>query len=132
MDYQAGAAICPKCGSGDQVQTARELFDTMNGAREQAFQRDGRLEMHRGRDDAERARDDEWVGADPDRHLGVHGRAADGGQRTLTATLHLHGGLGVDVTYPIHRYFLRAKQTELMLGGAAQSLAALGDRLATA
>ena len=39
MDYQAGAAICPKCGSGDQVQTARELFDTMNGAREQAFQR---------------------------------------------------------------------------------------------
>ena len=39
MDYQAGAAICPTCGSGDQVQTARELFDTMNGAREQAFQR---------------------------------------------------------------------------------------------
>ena len=39
MDYQAGAAICPKCGSSDQVQTARELFDTMNGAREQAFQR---------------------------------------------------------------------------------------------
>jgi hypothetical protein len=39
VDYQAGAAICPKCGSNDQVQTARELFDTMNGAREQAFQR---------------------------------------------------------------------------------------------
>src|SRR3984957_17800245 len=27
------------CGSGDQVQTARELFDRMNGARDQAFQR---------------------------------------------------------------------------------------------
>jgi hypothetical protein len=39
VDYQAGAAICPKCGSSDQVQTARELFDMMNGAREQAFQR---------------------------------------------------------------------------------------------
>jgi hypothetical protein len=39
VDYQAGAAICPTCGSSDQVRTARELFDTMNGAREQAFQR---------------------------------------------------------------------------------------------
>jgi hypothetical protein len=39
VDYQAGAAICPKCGNSDQVHTARELFDTMNGAREQAFQR---------------------------------------------------------------------------------------------
>jgi hypothetical protein len=39
VDYQAGAAICPKCGSSDQVQTARELFDMMNGARDQAFQR---------------------------------------------------------------------------------------------
>jgi hypothetical protein len=39
VDYQAGAANCPKCGSSDQVRTARELFDTMNGAREQAFQR---------------------------------------------------------------------------------------------
>jgi hypothetical protein len=39
VDYQAGAAICPKCGSSDQVHTARELFDMMNGAREQAFQR---------------------------------------------------------------------------------------------
>jgi hypothetical protein len=39
VDYQTGAATCPKCGSSDQVQTARELFDAMNGAREQAFQR---------------------------------------------------------------------------------------------
>jgi hypothetical protein len=39
VDYQVGAAVCPKCGSSDQVRTARELFDTMNGAREQAFQR---------------------------------------------------------------------------------------------
>ena len=39
MDYQTGATTCPMCGSSDQVQTARELFDTMNGAREQAFQR---------------------------------------------------------------------------------------------
>jgi hypothetical protein len=39
VDYQVGAAVCPLCGSNDQVQTARELFDTMNGARERAFQR---------------------------------------------------------------------------------------------
>jgi hypothetical protein len=39
VDYQTGAAICPKCGGSDQVHTARELFDMMNGAREQAFQR---------------------------------------------------------------------------------------------
>jgi hypothetical protein len=31
--------VCPRCGSGDQVRTVRELFDMMNGAREQAFQR---------------------------------------------------------------------------------------------
>jgi hypothetical protein len=39
VDYQVGAAVCPKCGSSDQVHTARELFDTMSGARDQAFQR---------------------------------------------------------------------------------------------
>jgi hypothetical protein len=39
VDYQTGAATCPMCGSSDQVQTARELFDRMNGARGQAFQR---------------------------------------------------------------------------------------------
>lgn len=39
MDYQVGAAVCPKCGTSDQVHAARELFDTMNGARDQAFQR---------------------------------------------------------------------------------------------
>lgn len=55
--------------------------------------------------------------------------AAYGGRRVMTATLHLHGGLGVDVTYPMHRYFLRGKQTELALGGATRSLAALGEQL---
>ena len=34
-----GAAVCPKCGSSDQVRSARELFDTMGGVRDQAFQR---------------------------------------------------------------------------------------------
>jgi hypothetical protein len=34
-----GAAVCPKCGTNDQVHTARELFLTMGGARDQVFQR---------------------------------------------------------------------------------------------
>jgi hypothetical protein len=37
--YQAGASVCPQCGSSTDVRTARELFDMMNGARGQAFQR---------------------------------------------------------------------------------------------
>ena len=39
MAYQAGPSVCPQCGSSAEVRTARELFDIMNGAREQAFQR---------------------------------------------------------------------------------------------
>jgi acyl-CoA dehydrogenase len=55
--------------------------------------------------------------------------AADGGQRCVHLTQHLHGGMGADVTYPVHRYFLWAKQIELMLGGASALLAELGDAL---
>jgi len=56
--------------------------------------------------------------------------AADGGARIATACQHLHGGIGVDLDYPIHRYFLRSKALELALGGAAPSLVRLGRDLA--
>jgi alkylation response protein AidB-like acyl-CoA dehydrogenase len=56
--------------------------------------------------------------------------AADGGQRVVHAAQHLHGGMGVDRDYPVHRYFLWAKQLELTLGGATQQLLRLGDILA--
>jgi alkylation response protein AidB-like acyl-CoA dehydrogenase len=56
--------------------------------------------------------------------------AADGGQRVVHAAQHLHGGMGVDRDYPVHRYFLWAKHLELSLGGATEQLLRLGDILA--
>jgi alkylation response protein AidB-like acyl-CoA dehydrogenase len=56
--------------------------------------------------------------------------AAEGGQRVVHAAQHLHGGIGVDREYPIHRYFLYAKQLELALGGATPQLVRLGRRIA--
>jgi alkylation response protein AidB-like acyl-CoA dehydrogenase len=48
--------------------------------------------------------------------------ACDAGHRVAHACQHLHGGMGVDTDYPIHRYFLWAKAIELALGGATPNL----------
>jgi len=56
--------------------------------------------------------------------------AAEGGQRVVHAAQHIHGGVGVDRSYPLHRYFLAAKQLELTLGGATASLLTLGSMMA--
>jgi alkylation response protein AidB-like acyl-CoA dehydrogenase len=56
--------------------------------------------------------------------------AAEGGQRVVHAATHLHGGVGVDRDYPLHRYFLLTRQIELTLGGANESLRRLGRMLA--
>jgi alkylation response protein AidB-like acyl-CoA dehydrogenase len=56
--------------------------------------------------------------------------AAEGGHRVVTAAQHLHGGVGFDTDYPVHRYFRWAKVLELLLGGAPGSLARLGASLA--
>ncbi len=58
--------------------------------------------------------------------------AAEAGQRAVFATQHLHGGMGADITYPIHRYFLWGKQIELLLGPPSGQLARLGNQLAQA
>lgn len=55
--------------------------------------------------------------------------AADAGQRVVHATQHLHGGIGADIDYPIHRYFLWGKQIELMLGSPSAQLARLGRQV---
>ncbi|MGV9544240.1 acyl-CoA dehydrogenase family protein [Nocardia beijingensis] len=41
---------------------------------------------------------------------------------------HLHGGLGVDVTHPMHRYYSQAKDITRWLGGASFRLDRLGAR----
>jgi alkylation response protein AidB-like acyl-CoA dehydrogenase len=56
---------------------------------------------------------------------------AEGGQRVVHAAQHLHGGMGVDKDYPLHRYFYWAKQLELTLGGGTAHLLDLGEILAT-
>lgn len=56
--------------------------------------------------------------------------AAEAGQRVAHAAQHLHGGIGVDTDYPLHRYFRWTKVLELSLGGAALQLDRIGAELA--
>lgn len=56
--------------------------------------------------------------------------ACQGGHRVVHATQHLHGGMGSDVEFPIHRFFLWAKQIGFMLGGGNVQLQKLGELLA--
>ena len=56
--------------------------------------------------------------------------AAEAGQRVVAAAQHLHGGVGVDREYPLHRYTLQAKELELQLGGATAQLLRIGELLA--
>lgn len=46
--------------------------------------------------------------------------------RTLT---HLHGGVGVDITYPLHRYFSVAKDLARLVGGPIAGLDRYSDAL---
>jgi 3-oxocholest-4-en-26-oyl-CoA dehydrogenase beta subunit len=48
----------------------------------------------------------------------------------VRAAQHLHGGMGVDRDYPVHRYFVWAKWLELTLGGATAQLLKYGKSLA--
>ncbi|MFT4570908.1 MAG: alkylation response protein AidB-like acyl-CoA dehydrogenase [Hyphomicrobiaceae bacterium] len=56
--------------------------------------------------------------------------AAEAGHRACYAAQHLHGGIGVDKDYPLHRYYLLSRQLEITLGGAKAHLEALGERIA--
>ena len=56
--------------------------------------------------------------------------AAEASHRVLHAAHHVHGGVGVDREYPLHRYFGLAKQSEFLLGGATAHLLQLGASMA--
>ena len=53
--------------------------------------------------------------------------AAEGCHRVVCAAQHVHGGVGFDREYPLHRHFLMAKRIEFSLGGASEHLARLGE-----
>ena len=52
--------------------------------------------------------------------------AAEAGARVAATAQQVHGGIGIDTTYPLFRYFLWAKHNELTLGSASAHLARLG------
>jgi acyl-CoA dehydrogenase len=57
--------------------------------------------------------------------------AADAGHRVAHTAVHVHGGVGIDLDHPLHRYFLAAKHHEFSLGGATAQLRRIGAVLAT-
>lgn len=70
-------------------------------------------------------------GLDADKEVAVAKYfASDGAQRVVRGAAHMHGGMGVSREYPLHRYYLAAKQLELTLGGGTRQLSRLGRLLA--
>jgi len=56
--------------------------------------------------------------------------AAEGGHRVAHTAVHIHGGVGIDASHPLHRYFTAAKRNEFNLGGATAQLRRLGAAIA--
>jgi 3-oxocholest-4-en-26-oyl-CoA dehydrogenase beta subunit len=53
--------------------------------------------------------------------------AAEAGHRVAHTAVHVHGGMGIDTSYPVHRYFTAAKHHEFALGGATAQLRRIGS-----
>jgi len=56
--------------------------------------------------------------------------AAEAAHRVGHTAVHIHGGTGVDVDHPIHRYLIASRELELTLGGATDQLLRIGASLA--
>jgi alkylation response protein AidB-like acyl-CoA dehydrogenase len=56
--------------------------------------------------------------------------AADAGHRIAHTAVHVHGGVGIDTSHPLHRYFAAAKTNEFSLGHATTQLRRIGAELA--
>ena len=57
--------------------------------------------------------------------------AADAGHRLAHTTVHVHGGVGIDLDGTAHRYFSAAKRLEMALGSSTEQALAVGRALAT-
>lgn len=55
--------------------------------------------------------------------------ATEAAERIQHTVQHLHGGLGADTTYPVHRRLLWTMRTNALLGGPSRQLARLGAAL---
>ena len=56
--------------------------------------------------------------------------AADAGHRAAHTTVHVHGGVGIDLDGEAHRYFTAAKRHEFLLGGTTDQARAIGRLMA--
>jgi acyl-CoA dehydrogenase len=56
--------------------------------------------------------------------------ASEGGHYIAHTAVHVHGGMGIDISHPLHRYFVAAKRNEFSLGSATTHLRRLGTALA--
>ena len=56
--------------------------------------------------------------------------ASDAGRFMSDRSVQLHGGIGVDREYPLHRYYVYQRHLELTLGSGTPTLLALGRLLA--
>ncbi len=56
--------------------------------------------------------------------------AADAGHTLAHTTVHVHGGVGIDLDGEAHRYFTTAKRFELLFGGATEQALTIGRALA--
>lgn len=61
--------------------------------------------------------------------LAAKWHATEAGHLVTHRVQHLHGGIGADIDYPVHRYFFWGKQLAVTLGGPTETLARLGDVL---
>lgn len=55
--------------------------------------------------------------------------AAEAGHRVAHTAVHVHGGVGVDLTGDAHRFYSMAKYLEFLYGGAHHHAAVLGRRM---
>lgn len=55
--------------------------------------------------------------------------AADAGERAQHVVQHLHGGIGADITYPVHKRLLWTMRINALLGGPTRQLVRLGAQI---